>query len=518
MKTHTNDFKNGIKQFGKEIDSKITYTINNEEIELGAEQLNSITPHYEGSILKSTMRQLDIDSNVEIPLETIINYQFGLKVGNEYEYLNYGNYVVYKVEKQEDTNSYKITCYDKMLYSMIPYEAMNITYPITIRNYLGVICSKLGLTFKNASDTFANYNKEIVSELYLDSNGNSLDYTFRDVLDEIAGATGSTICINEDDDELEVRYVNETNDTINEEYLKDINVKFGEKYGPVNSIVLSRSAESDNIYLRDEESVALNGLCEIKIKDNQILNGNNRDEFLQDLLDALDGLEYYINDYSSTGITYYDLCDKYNVSIDNQTYSCIMFNDEVNVTQGLEENIFTEMPEETETDYTKSDKTDRKINQAYIIVDKQNQEINSVVQNVNTLSTIVDSQGNSIDALGTRLTQTTDSITASVSAIQEELDNGVNKVKTTSVLIDNSGLNVSTDTSKISTTMTNNSFEIKDSGGNALAFFGYNETEGISKAEMNNLTVTNYFVAGAHRVEKYTEDGEERTGWFYIGG
>ena len=73
-------------------------------------------------------------------------------------------------------------------------------------------------------------------------------------------------------------------------------------------------------------------------------------------------------------------------------------------------------------------------------------------------------------------------------------------------------------TSKIKTTMDNDSFEIKDSGGNTLAFFGYDETEGISKAEMDNLTVTNYFVAGVHRVETYEDNGEDRTGWFYVGG
>ena len=208
MKTHTSNFKNQIKQFGKEIDSKITYIVGSEEIELGNEELNSITPHYEGAILKSVMKQLDIDSNEEIPEGTIINYQFGLKVGNSYEYLNFGNYVVYKVEKQEDTNSYKITCYDKMLYSMVDYETMSITYPITIKNYLTALCSKIGLTLK--SGHFANEDKLINIELYLDSDGNSLDYTFRDVLDEIAQATGSTICINEETDELEVRYINNT--------------------------------------------------------------------------------------------------------------------------------------------------------------------------------------------------------------------------------------------------------------------------------------------------------------------
>ena len=103
MKAHTSQFKENIAKFGRELDSKITYTLNNEEVELGSGQLNSITPHYEGAILKSVMKQLDIDSNVEIPLGTILRYQFGVKVGNEYEYIDYGNYVVYSLEKLEYT-------------------------------------------------------------------------------------------------------------------------------------------------------------------------------------------------------------------------------------------------------------------------------------------------------------------------------------------------------------------------------------------------------------------------------
>ena len=167
-----------------------------------------------------------------------------------------------------------------------------------------------------------------------------------------------------------------------------------------------------------------------------------------------------------------------------------------------------------------------------IEVDKEKGQITSLVENVgilqtstsqnadniNRLTSMVNSQGENIEALGTRITQTADSINASVSAIQSEIDEGVGLVKTTSVTIDDSGLNVSTDTSKISTTMTNNSFEIKDNGDKTLAFFGYDEQEGISKAEMDNLTVTNYFIAGVHRVETIEVDGEERTGYFYIGG
>ena len=386
MKIHTNSFKNELIKFGREIDCVISYELSGETIELRSSELNSITPHYEGSILKSVMKQLDIESNVEIPKETVLNCQFGLKVNGEYEYLNFGNYVVYDVEKQEDTRDYKITCYDKILYSMKSYESMNISYPITVRNYINQICNKLGLTFRNINDEFANYDKEITTELYLDSEGNDLGYTFRDVLDELAQVTASTICINESTDELEIRYINDTNDLIDEYYLKDVNVKFGEKYGPINSIVLSRASESDNVYLQDEDSIATNGLCEIKIKDNQIMNFNNRSDYLPDILEKLDGLEYYLNDFSSTGIAYYNLCDRYSIRIDNNTYSCIMFNDEFKITQGLEEIIHTELSEESETDYTKADKTDRKINQTYIIVDKQNQTIQSLVSEVGDYS------------------------------------------------------------------------------------------------------------------------------------
>lgn len=383
MKTVTNNYKNNIIKFGKEIDSKITYTDNGVETELGNEELNSVTPHYQADIMKSVMKQLDIDSNVEIPIGTELNYQFGLKVGNSYEYIDYGNYIVYSVEKQEDTDSYKIICYDKMLYAMVDYETPKIsgtaiTYPITIRNYISAICSHLGLTFKNSNDTFANYNRQIQSELYLDNGGNSLNYTFRDVLDELAEVTASVICINENDDELEIRYPNTTSQTIDEEWLKDVNVAFGEKYGPVNSVVLSRSAESDNVYLKDDTSIANNGLCEIKITDNQIMNWNDRSDYLPDIFSKLGGLEYYINDYSSPGITFLELYDKYNVSVGENTYNCLMLNDELNITQGMEENVNTPIPETSETDYKKADKTDRKINQTYLIVDKQNNSIEAM--------------------------------------------------------------------------------------------------------------------------------------------
>ena len=395
MKTHTIDFKNQLTELGRELRGVITY--NNTTLE---EEINAITPHYEADILKSVMKQLDLELTVDIPLNTIINCQIGIKVNEQYEMLNYGNYVVYKSEKQEDTGTYKITCYDKLIYSMKKNEDLGVEYPIKIKDYLIALGNKIGLSVANT--TFYNQDMKIPSELYLGQ-----EYTYRDILDEIAQATGSIICLNEND-EIVVKYPTQTNDTIDEDYLKDINVDFGQKYGVINSIVLSRSGESDNVYLRDEESVAQNGLTEVKIVDNQIMNFNNRSDYLQGILNALNGLYYYLNDFNSTGILYYEVGDLYNVRIGENTYQCLMLNDEVNVTTGIEEIIHTDMPEKSETDYSKADKTDMKINKTYLIVDKQNQKIESVVNSVTE-------QNNKIS----QITQTVDEVNSKISDIAD---------------------------------------------------------------------------------------------------
>lgn len=506
MKVHTNAFKEQIKEMGKELDSLITF----DGTELGAEQLNSVTPSFESSILKSAMKMLEVDSNVEISKGSVVNYKFGVKVNGVYEYLDFGNYIVYSVEKQEDTMSYKVVCYDKMLNAMKDYVSLqNGTFPMTIRSYIKNLCLDCGLTFKNTEDEFANYDKILTSDIYA-----GLDYTYRDIFDELSAVTGGTICLDKEDN-VEIRYITDTLDTIDEEYLKDINVNFGEKYGPVNSIVLSRSGESDNVYLQDEESVATNGLTELKIIDNQIMNFNNRADYLPDILEKLNGLEYYTNDFSSTGITYYDICDKYNVKIGDNTYSCVMFNDEILVTQGLEENVFTEMPEETKTDYSKSDKDDRRINQAYIIVDKQNQQINALLSqvdkntkkivsfdatiediksSVSTTETLVKDLENSIDLFSVDLSQYTLTIpTDSGKKPLETRNYDVNfygyykgKQVVPSVTVDNSNVGITT-----STTSTYIRFSVDINNiianltNNYTLTFTYNSPDGVYKLTKN---------------------------------
>jgi len=220
MRTHTQDFKNKIKDI-RETEAIITYNDNGNTITLNGDNIKRLKYSVNGDILKSIMKQLEIKIDRKISKDTILNLNFGAKINNNYEYLNYGNFIVYEVEEEKETGYFNLLCYDKMLYSMKEYESLGVEYPISIKDYINAICSRLGLTFKDKNNVFANYNKTIPSELYLSSEGKSYGYTYRDVLDELAQVTASAICINEND-ELEIRYFNDT--TISEIEIEGKNI------------------------------------------------------------------------------------------------------------------------------------------------------------------------------------------------------------------------------------------------------------------------------------------------------
>lgn len=130
---------------------------------------------------------------------------------------------------------------------------------------------------------------------------------------------------------------------------------------------------------------------------------------------------------------------------------------------------------------------------------------------------IEDAKTTVITEMQTVITQTKESWEANV--IKKINADGVETVKNSLVVIDIKGITVATNISKVSTIMTNNTFAIQNNAGTYLAFFGYDEQEGKSKAEMDNLTIKNYLTTGYHRTEGFvTEEGEKRTGVFYIGG
>lgn len=515
MKTVTSGYKTALITNGKLIDAKVYY----DAVELGQEDLISVNPNFNGNILTTVMKSVNIEASAEIPKGKYVNVQGGVFVDSAYEYIDYGNYVVYKAEYNADTLSWMMTCYDMMIESMVDFN-ITPTYPITVRNYLSAICTALDWTFASVADTFVNYDIEIPVDVH-----SGINYTYRDVLDEIAEITGSTLCINASD-ELEVRYLTASGVTVDENYLSQVNVTVKDKCGPVNSVVFSRSAESDTIALTDDASITANGLTEIKINDNQILSGNNRDEFITNLFNHLDGLEYYIYDIDSPGITYFDLCDTFTLSIAGDTFPVVVLNDSITYSQGLTENLFVEMPTETVTDYKATSETDNQIKQAFITVNKQQQQIDLVVSDIDdanaNISTIqlnlegitatVSQTANDLDLVETDVTAlklTSDSLVINVTDIQT---NGVSRVETTTGFVfDENGLNITKTGEEMETLIDNTGMYVNRDTDNVLTV----NNDGVIA---ENITVRNFSQFGTNvRVQDYDSGNGPGTGFFYIG-
>lgn len=420
MIARTNNFKEEIAKLGRQIDFRIKlhtndklitqdnkFIVTQNNINLIVEQFNdqeideildgnnifNVIISNKGTILSTMMKEINFEINEDLRIGDLIDCEFGLKVNDEYEYINYSKYIIYSKELNEDTNTYSYVAYDSMLLSMVEVDDTSIIQNVTVKKAIENICDKVGLSVditQNDLTNLPNLNKVINSNSF-----NNVKMTYRDVLDMICQCLGVSMISNNKN--LYLKYFDPTIvDEFDENYLKDRNVTFGEKYGPINSVVLSRSEDNDNIYKKDNESIAINGLHEFKIKDNLIMLYDDREDYLDEIFDQLNGLEFYLNDFNSTGITYLEWLDFYNINRNGKIYKCLMLNDEIKIKNGLKEIIYTEKPLETTTDYTTSGKTDKEVS---FIVDKQNGQIKASVKKGEIINEInLDESGASINA------------------------------------------------------------------------------------------------------------------------
>lgn len=372
------NFKIDIRTYGRQFDVKLK--ANNTDI--SSDYLNYLKPSFNTSLFKTVMHQIEIDSKLYMPADTKITGKIGVKVNEKtYNYINLNNYYVKSCERQEDTNSYRILAYTKMKESMIDYD-LTLTEKITVRNYLIKICQRLGWNTSNIPATFINSEKLVDPSLHT-----GINYSFRDALDELATITCSFLMFK--GDEFYLLYLTETNESIDETYLDEDNITIGEKY-IINSLVFSRAEESDNIFRKDDTSIATNGLHEYRISDCQLLSTNDRSDYIDEMFNYLKTLSFYIFDVQSKGILFLEACDIFNFVLNEVTYKTILLNNEIELDDGLTEKLYTDEPEETETEYKYADSTDKKINQAYILVDKQNkkiiQKVSSVEQSIENIT------------------------------------------------------------------------------------------------------------------------------------
>lgn len=489
----------------------VVLTFNNETFD--SSNINALNRNFYGSLFKSIMKEIELDTNVNILKNTNINARLGLWIESEasFEYVDLGNYkTIEEATLNKDSNSYKTMAYDKIVEAMIPYELteQEIQYPCTVRELFVAIFTKLGWDVQQIPTTFVNANSSIQEDVF-----SNINYTYRSVLDELC--TISCLFLVDKGGVPKLIQPQQTNENINENYMKDNSVSL-KKYIYFNSLVFSRVGGNDNIYRKDDEDIELNGLHEFKVNDLQILSLNWRDNFIDEMWEYIKNFNYYAFDVDTYGITFLEPVDNFNLSFDNVSYNTVLLNSELAINDGIGERIFDDEIEETTTNYQYASETDKGLIQAYINIEKQNGVINGVVSSQTKMQTDIDTTNKSLDLLNQDYSSFKQTANAFNLSISQRLDEGVEKVKNSLVTVDIEGIKVKYSDENFQTVMTNKTFEVKD-GYKELVFIGYDNSIQKTVARIPELE-TSKLSAGCHRCEKFTRSGENRSGWFYTGG
>ncbi len=330
-----------------------------------------------------------------------------------WERMNQGVFVVQEQTADLEKGCTTLTAYDLMgCMGKTDYKTEDgITFPCTVAKLAEQIASHFGLQLSTDFTELPNYNYEIAEDLYATIS----TATYRDILAEIGGAT-ATMAIVTTDNKLEFRpLARDVSETWTYEDMKKFKVE--PKYGEVNAVVLARTPQEDNIALTDAESVEKNGLTEIKLANNEILD-DDRQDLIKPLLEASLGFYFYPSSVTTIGHGWHEVGDRVAVKDDaNNTYEIVITDISLTLDGGIKEVISSVAPVETQTNYAMAGGITKTLYNTEIKVDKQSQEIRSTVSKQDTLENVVNDN----------YTQIIQNLTSIVAAVQNSGGNNLIK-------------------------------------------------------------------------------------------
>jgi hypothetical protein len=241
----TPSFKAAIQEPIKRVDG---YIVLQDGTQVGSDgDLKSYTVNSTGDFLKTSMSQIKatLIGEYDNIKGTMIDVYYGVFVDSQWEYVLKGKFNITEASYKKDSDTTEFEGYDNMLHFIVPYSPVGL-YPTTLLGYLSALCAGAGVVLENT----AIFNGTlIVGEDYYK---NISEYTFRDVLEDICEASASYAVIGANGN-LQLRQVNQTGEIITYENLLSFNT--GDKYGGINTLVLSRQPQNDDLYMRDEVDV-----------------------------------------------------------------------------------------------------------------------------------------------------------------------------------------------------------------------------------------------------------------------
>ena len=366
-------FKTAMRQPIKEIDAYI----NADEDEIRSENdLISFKVSCDTGMCKTAMRKLEakILGNHDL-IGKWANVGFGVRLEDRtFEYLDYGSFLITEISTNKETGVTQLVGYDKMINAMTEYTELDITYPIGLYDYTVALCGVIGLEVANQS--FINNNWQITEDLWKNISG----ITYRDILVQIAQATGST-CIINNENKVEFKYITPTGEELTYDNMKKW--KLEPMYGEINSVILGRAPiTGEDVYLKDDASIEANGLTEFRIDNNQIVD-KRREIAIIPIYNILHGISYYPFEITTTGLGWYEIGDKFNVINDlDVAYPVVLFNYSITIDGAMKEILKTTADTKTESQYQFATSISKRVKNTEIVVNKQEQYIDALVNDV----------------------------------------------------------------------------------------------------------------------------------------
>ena len=371
---------------------------------------------FEGNLFKTIMKQIEITvKNAGELKDKNVNFQYGLYINNNYEYVDLGDYYIKDIEDNKGKSELVVTGYDKMINFMKTFKQsdLQLTYPCTMLALIQKICEVCGVELYSANFFHANLQ---VDEDYFTAQ----ELTYRDVLEKVAVSTETTIFIKDNKLYLH-RLADEPVEKLDASYLTDLTIK--EKFGPVNALVLGRGNVEDNVESKDDTSISKNGRCEIRFDENEFVE-YKREQVVDEMFEQIKGLEYYAFEGSDLGVMWLEPCDLIEVE-DNEesTYKVIYLKANITINTGISSDIEADIPEETNTEYKVTTKEEKKTLKVERLAKKNEGLIKDVIEQQTET-------GNKL----TKVEQDVDGIKETVSSVEktvQEANKNANEAKET---------------------------------------------------------------------------------------
>jgi hypothetical protein len=420
--------------------------------DLAPTSINEMRYYFDGALYRSVMRCLEvklIGNQTEKARKGYFLGEIGLTLthpeGDSIK-IKYGSFcIAEEPEYDAAQNLTSIIAYDGLYPSMQPYDISLWKQGITLKEFLVAILKQCEIPYDADSlSLMANADKVITSEKYLDIENDSTEaaYTYRDILDEIAKASGVTFAFKNslggNPAKLYAIKPTESGYVIDESNLRSVTI--GAKYGPVKGVVLSREPQEDNVYYPSNLS---DSQTAVKISNVELIEDSSNDEyrkqFAKGIYDNVTGTEYYLYDLDSFGIGFLNFGDIFTLRVcertggmigDEKEYKTIFMRTDMTVSQGVKEKSKLEAPQATSTDYSAAESaSDKLLKKTMIKVDKQEQRITALVKESDDkysefTQTINGIKGEIVDTkndLEAKITATAEAATSQYTALKTEV-------------------------------------------------------------------------------------------------